>query len=215
MKFLMKYPTRARPELFKRCVDRWQLYASDRNEFHWRVSVDLDDPSMNTQDIADFAAQRGLDVVKGYSTSKIDAVNRDMDNVDYDALILVSDDMLPQVENWDLLVEKDIFLNNSDCKKTALWYPDGFNEQLCTLSIFTRDIYEEFKYIYHPQFVSLFADDFFTAMMNKRGYLRKCAPGIFRHEWMHYNNDRLMARNEAFKEHDRKTWERLKLEFEL
>jgi hypothetical protein len=95
-------------------------------------------------------------VAYGTSMNKIHAVNRDIDVVapDFDILCNHSDDMWFIKKGFDDLIrehmEHDMFLH----------FPDqAAKELLCTYSIMDFTYYRRFKYVYHPHYKSLWADN--------------------------------------------------------
>jgi hypothetical protein len=79
----------------------------------------------------------------------------------------------------------------------ALWYPDGFQSRICTLSIMGRPVYEELGHLYHPDFESVYCDNWYHEVMVRSNRLQKINRQVFRHQWRKENNDALMRRNEG------------------
>ena len=60
------------------------------------ITLDNDDTSMNTPEVIEKLKNfKNLDFVFGESLNKIDAVNRDIVDGDWDIILLASDDMIP------------------------------------------------------------------------------------------------------------------------
>ena len=122
----------------------------------------------------------------GNNKSKIEAVNADMEKIEYpwDIVVLVSDDMIPQVRGYDDVI-RNYMLSKFPDTDGILWFNDGTQgKNLNTLSIMGRKMYESFGYIYHPSYKSLFCDTEFTDLCNgslasKCLYIDYC---IIRHE---------------------------------
>ena len=94
MRILCKYPTRSRPELFKQTLERWQSFQSGKHSVRWVVSADVDDRTMNTEEMKTYCLARRVDIYFGNSSTKIEAINADMEKAgDWDILVLVSDDI--------------------------------------------------------------------------------------------------------------------------
>jgi hypothetical protein len=125
-------------------------------------------------------------VFYGNNKSKIEAVNADMEKIEYpwDIVVLVSDDMIPQVRGYDDVI-RNYMLSKFPDTDGILWFNDGTQgKNLNTLSIMGRKMYESFGYIYHPSYKSLFCDTEFTDLCNgslasKCLYIDYC---IIRHE---------------------------------
>jgi glycosyltransferase involved in cell wall biosynthesis len=156
------------------------------------VSCDEDDESMTRGLVKDelhrtslqyFAWQR---VFYGQSKSKIEACNADVAAVDYpwDIIMLVSDDMVPQIKGYDDLIRTQMLAKFPDTDG-ILWFNDGYQkDNLNTLSIMGRKMYDSFGYIYHPSYKSFYCDTEFSdlckgAMKDKCTYIPYC---IIRHE---------------------------------
>lgn len=178
-RLLLKYATRGRPELFCKTLGIWIDKLSGLHDTHIIVSVDSDDYTMQTP--LTRMAMSNLDPdkrvrVSFYTaprTTKIDAINRDMEHAgDFDILVLVSDDMVPLKDRYDEIIFDDMAANFPE-GKGALWYDDGrSNHQLCTLSIMNKAMYDHFGYIYHPAYHSLWCDNEWMDVTNQMGKLK-------------------------------------------
>jgi hypothetical protein len=206
MKILCKYPTRSRPSKFLEVFDLYNRMASGKHELSFVLTLDEDDVTMNNPAMRRMLSRledRG--VVKsffGSSKSKIQAVNADMIDPhtgatwDFDILILVSDDMIPEVAGYDGIVVAEMLASFPDLDG-VVHYNDGLRgESLNTLSIMGRKYYERFGYIYHPDYASVFADNEFTQVSRALGKAVYRDQVIIRHRWMEQGKDALYARNE-------------------
>ena len=154
----------------------------------------------------------------GQNTSKIEACNADMGAVDYpwDIVVLVSDDMIPQVSGWDDVIRNHMNSRFPDTNG-ILWFTDGYQaEKLNTLCIYGRKMYEEFGYIYQPEYKSLFCDTELTDrcygdLRDRCMYIGYC---IIRHEHpgtgFAQNNDALYIQNQRYWSQDMMTYIRRK-----
>lgn len=213
-KILLKYPSRSRPEMFKRTIQRWSEPVSGKHSIEWICSFDEDDASMRTPEIVDFCTTRRIAARWGSSKTKIEAINADMQDAtaanDWEILILVSDDMSPVAQGWDAAVVEE-FGRHFNGFNGALWFPDGNQLRLCTLSIMGRPVYERLGYIYHPGFKSVYCDDHYHNLMTRWNCLRYVDRQVFAHRHKIENNDALMKRNEhpTFYEMDRQLYHKL------
>lgn len=184
MKILVKFPTKGRVEKFFKVLNKYYTYAQDTDNLSFLVTCDLDDTSMNTPQVKkQFHSYPNLRVVYGNSPYKIHAVNRDLNtSLDFDIILLASDDMIPQVKGYDLIIKNHMqeYFPDTD---GVLWYNDGFQgSKLNTLSILGRKYYERFNYIYHPEYRQLWCDNEFmevSKILGKVQYFDQC---IIRHE---------------------------------
>ena len=204
MKILVKFPTRSRPLQFLKVLGLLQKAEGVK----YLVTTDNVDPTM-----AHFE-QEGVLVDRGVSHSKIHACNRGLEKIkDWDVVVLISDDMIPQLENWDKVIKRDMIKNFPDTDG-CLWYNDGYQDRICTLCIVGRKYYDRFSYIYNPEYHSLFCDNEFTEVARSLGKIKYFDRVLFKHE--HFANtsatkrDSLYDRNEALFNIDKQTFERRK-----
>jgi hypothetical protein len=214
-KILIKFPTRGRPDKFFRVLDEYIAKAENLNRIAFLVSLDTDDVSMNNEIIVNrlknYQNKIKLIYFFGNSKTKIEAVNADMDKVSgWDILLLASDDMIPVIEGYDRVICKDM---NDYFKRLdgVLWYNDGGQNNINTLSIMGKKYYDMFGYIYHPDYVSLWCDNEFTEVSEKLKKVYKSDQIIIEHQHPVYqktNYDQLYARNESYYNIDKQTYEK-------
>lgn len=202
MNILVKFPTRGRPDLFFNTLDIYYKQASNFGKMHFLVSIDNNDPHMNTDKVkAKLTTYVNLSFHLGDSKSKIDAVNRDMNFApDYDIILLASDDMIPQVHGYDEIIRKNMQEYYPDTDG-ILFFNDGYRgKDLNTLCILGKKYYKRFNYIYNPEYLSLFADNEFMDLgwiLKKQTYFDDV---IIRHEHpehgFHMQKDRIHELNE-------------------
>ena len=211
MKFLLKYPSRSRPDLFRRRVENWTQKASGVHNLYWLCTFDADDASMTDPAMQAWCMARNLHCHYGPPRGKVAAINADMEWApEADIYIIVSDDMAVLQQDWDQTVATDMLANFPDLNG-ALWYLDGRQDRTCTLSIMGQPIYEEIGHLYNPAFQSVYCDNFYHELMHRTGRLKRIDTPVFCHEWGAENRDALMRRNEApeLYRQDQKTFERL------
>lgn len=188
MRILLKCPTRSRPQ---RIVDTLRKYVQLANHpelLGVAVSCDADDSTMQPTDqlmgvLSPCAWKR---VFYSENKSKIEACNANIHEIDYpwDIVVLVSDDMIPQIRGYDDILRSHMQARFPDTDG-ILWFHDGYQgDKLNTLTIFGRKMYDRFGYLYHPSYKSLFCDTELTDLC--KGELRsKCSYvpyTIIRHE---------------------------------
>lgn len=170
-KLLVKFPTRGRPDKFFTVLDRYYHFARRKHLTSFLITCDQDDPTMNNDAVRQRLQDnyKGMTVVFGNSTSKIEAVNADMAHApDYDIILLASDDMVPEEDGYDETISNEMRKNYPDTDG-VLWFFDGFRRDLNTLSILGKKYYERFGYIYHPSYKSFWCDNEFTEVANQLG----------------------------------------------
>ena len=126
---------------------------------------------------------------------------------DWDVVVGMSDDMEPASE-WDVAI--DIAMRNRfPCTFGALHFDDGLmGEQLCTVPVLGRRLYNYFGFIYDPAYKSLFCDQEQTELLRKMGRISYVPQLLFRHQH-HTNgapNDALYQRNDAMGGDDREVF---------
>lgn len=162
MRILFKYTSRSRPKEFLR-----GLYSIIDNvvsdDYDVLVSLDLDDPKLD---------QYGnCSAVIGTSTGKIDAINRDLNEYqgDWELIVNMSDDMIFTVKGFDNII-RDLFAKHFPNGDGFLHLNDGHQgDNVSTMSIMDRKYYNRDRYIYHPEYKSLWCDAEATEVAWMRG----------------------------------------------
>lgn len=182
MKILVQFPTLKRPQKFLSCLDRY-VKGVKTNPTHFNINCDVIDDSMKDpiiqQAISDIVRQNNLcsyTINFDSDTTKITAINDHIHEVDFDVLVCASDDMNPQVDNWDEEICCAMQEHYPDLDGCVHFNDGHTNGNLITFSILGRELYNHFGYIYHPDYKSLYADDEFTQevrRMDKETYIDK------------------------------------------
>jgi hypothetical protein len=224
MRILLKCPTRSRPQRVVNTLASYLRLATRKDLIGVAVSCDQDDTSM-TRNLVQEELHRTLApaawhrIYFGVNTSKIQACNANMSEIDYpwDIVVLVSDDMVPQVSGWDDVIRNHMLSRFPDTNG-ILWCNDGYQgDKLNTLCIYGRKMYEEFGHIYHPDYKSLFCDTELTDrcrsdLKDRCLYIPYC---IIRHEHpgtgYSQNNDALYTQNQRYWTQDMMTYIRRKV----
>lgn len=206
MKILVHIPSRERPDQLLATVKEYQRLAI--GPITILLSLDLDDDAMVARR-REFQRLPGMLIVWGKSASKIDAVNRDIAEHRWDILIGASDDMVPVVEGYDQRIRSQ-FTEGTDL---CLWCSDGHQSRLCTIPVMGRKAYDDLGYVYHPEYLSYWADDEWTERWTAAGKLVKVQGPMFRHKHWIFGEarfDSLYQRNKAPKKTDHATYNRRK-----
>jgi len=200
MKILVKFPTRNRRDKFFSTLDKYYKLVKDKKNLFFVISLDSDDITMNNPEVfSKLNKYENLKYFVGYSKSKIDAVNRDVDKFeDWDIILLASDDMIPQVNGYDEIIRNKMKEHYPDTDG-VLWFNDGFQKnKLNTLCILGKKYYNRFNYIYHPEYKSCWSDNEFMEVaniLNKQKYFDNV---IIKHEhpdWGFGNRDEIHNEN--------------------
>jgi hypothetical protein len=204
MKLLIKFPTRDRKDKFFKVLDKYYALLDNINNVEFCISIDDNDPTMNNDVVLDkLETYENLSYFIGYSKSKIEACNADINEIDdWDVVLLASDDMIPQVKGYDKLILENMEKYYPDTDG-VLWFYDGNRKDLNTLCILGKKYYDRFNYIYHPGYKSFYCDDEFTRVaniLNKQTFIETI---IIKHEHPdipQYQNrfDKLYALNNKY-----------------
>jgi hypothetical protein len=207
LKLLIKYPTRQRPELFLKTLSEYISKSVDDNRY--LISYDEDDASMTKEVFeAAYKISNFIDLYPGKGVSKIEACNRDMEKAkDWDIVLLASDDMRPVTFGWDKRIKEDMQKHFPDMDG-CLWYHDGAQQSICTLSCVGRKYYDKFNYLYHPSYKSFYCDNEFTDVATAAGKIAFIPHMIIKHyhpSWvqgvpsdlLYMHNDKFWADDEA------------------
>lgn len=169
MKLLIKFPTKNRPLKFLSVLKNYIDYLDDKTT-EIIVSCDLDDLTMNENHVKEEINQ--YDNVKlfyGNNKTKIEAINADLKGVDFDILLLASDDMIPIIKGYDTIIKNAMIKHYPDTDG-VLWFNDGHQgNKLNTLCILGKKYYDKMGYIYNPEYRSLWCDNEFMDVANLLG----------------------------------------------
>ena len=211
MRLLIKFPTRSRPTKFLEVLKKYVIGSHDMSKTRIIVSIDEDDATMTNNVIAKAKSfHQNIQVIKGISSGKVGAINRDMpDPSEFDILLLASDDMVPYVNQYDRIIRDSMNQLYPDTDG-VLFFNDGYSgRRLNTLVICGSKYYSRFGYIYHPEYKSLFCDNEFMDEANRLGKQTYYDQPIIKHE--HYTHirarpDALYNVNEALYSEDEKVY---------
>jgi len=189
VRICFKYPSRERPEQFQKTLDTYVSLLSGKHDYHFVVSMDTNDTTMNTDHIKNYLNNKRLKVQLEYyygeSKNKVDAINRDMIAPTFNILVLVSDDMIPQVQGYDDIIVRN-FKEKCPDYDGMLNFNDGYRQdwpKICTLTIYGYKYYQRFGYIYNPQYDSVYCDNEQTEVGRLLNRIHDIDTVIIRHEW--------------------------------
>ncbi len=224
MRILLKCPTRSRPQKIMSTLTQYMKLANHPEQIGVVLSCDDTDTTMS-RNLVHEEIHRILKntafhkIFTSSNRSKIEACNANMSEIgwEWDIVVLVSDDMIPQIQGYDDVIRNHMIARFPDTDG-ILWCNDGTQaEKLNTLSILGRKMYERFGYIYNPEYKSLFCDTEFTdlckgSLKEKCTYIPHC---IIRHEHpgtgFAQNMDALYDRNQKYWNEDMYTYIRRKV----
>lgn len=222
MKILFKYTTRSRRSNFLRGYDSIIKNVTS-NDYHVLISVDKDDACMFPLPVL----QGNHTYAVGESKNKINAINRDVNEFDYDWDILVnmSDDMCFIQAGFDDVIRYSFKEDNGTdmmlyCLDQCIHFPDQHQGENCmTMSIMGRTYYNRDKEIYKSAFESLWVDIVAQEEAQIRGCYKFVNQKIFLH--LHpsfgdcgYDNQYLKTEDWGVRQRDYATYLRLKSEYD-
>lgn len=209
MKVLIKFPTRNRPNKFLKVLDTYIKNLDDKTT-KIIVSCDLDDVTMNEQYVKDVIEQyNNVTLIYGNNKTKIEAINADLFDIDFDIVLLASDDMIPIVKGFDSIIKNKMLEHYPDTDG-VLWFNDGYQgNKLNTLCILGKKYYDRFNYIYHPDYHSVWCDNEFMDVANLLGKQKYFEEVIIQHQHPDYgfgNRDIIHTLNSNNVGHDEKLY---------
>lgn len=223
-KILFKFATRSRVDKFFNGLENIINKVSDKENFCILISADSDDLTMNNKNTIDRLKEylqkypKNLIVKFGKSENKIDAINRDVNEIksrfNFDILINFSDDMEFIVDGFDDIIREKFKLHFPDTNGN-LYFNDGFvKDAISTMSIIGRLYYDKFNYIYHPSYKSLWCDNEYTEVAKRENKIAYYDYILYKHN--HPSNiggfvDEQLKKTESYNLEDFSNYENRKL----
>jgi hypothetical protein len=192
MNFLIQFPTYSRGQKFLGVLSNWVHRASHKHRLFFNINCDAADLTMTSEYVQkrieflfDTYGNNDMSYKIHYddNTEKISAINNHIPNYGWDIVVCASDDMVPQVMDWDDEIAQAMeehFPGMDGC----VYFDDGSHsaKDLVTLSIMGSQLYNQFGYIYHPDYKSLYCDNEFTEVMRHHNKLKYINKKIITHE---------------------------------
>lgn len=208
---LLKYPTRGRPEIFRRVLSDYISKLSGKHNVKFIISMDTNDDSCNNDMMRNFLNDTKLKVnleyYYGNSKNKIDACNRDIPNDGWKVSILISDDMEPQIQGFDRIILEDMNNHFPDLDGVLNYNCGGHAYPVVmVMSVVGNVYYKRFNFIYHPDYVSLFCDEEQTAIARLLNKIVDIDNKIIKHDWIAIK-DSLRKYTETFYQRDKLVFE--------
>jgi len=221
-KILYNFACRSRKENMFEAIENILLFSRHDN-FLIQLALDVDDKVLISKDVVDKINSYGSKVKAHYgiSGSKIAAINRDVNLCkDWDVLVNMSDDMRFLQHGYDLII-LDAFEKHFPNGDGFIHFHDGNQPRLATLSIIDKKHYDRTGYVYNPNFISLYCDNFAQDYAIKHRCYKYMGDEvkIIKHQHpLHDKNfkmDEQYQYTESFYSQDRETYFRLKKEYNL
>lgn len=220
MRFLFKYPTRSRPDWFKKTLREYYQRLSGEHEYYFLIAMDTDDFSMQRSRFISMRAwldmQKDLAYYYLSHKNKIDACNSGIEHLlwQWDVVILISDDMVPTVDGFDDIIATDMATHFPDFSG-CLHYWDHYRpkeDPVVTWTVAGRGFYDRYGCLYHPDYKSVWCDNELTDVAESWGKLVHCDAEIVKHYWMKHGTDASYQKGNDDFAADKETYERRKEE---
>lgn len=143
------HPSRGRPE---KALSTWESWFINRSysETDWILSLDEDDNAPYNS----YFDTTPIRIIRNKNRSAVDAINNAAKLAKYDILMVVSDDTGVGYAGWDTMILQEVEGKTDWILKTQ----DGIQPWIITMPIMDRAYYNRFGYIYHPDYLHMFAD---------------------------------------------------------
>jgi hypothetical protein len=196
------HPSRGRPDKARQAYEEWLKNADE--DFEYVISIDTSDPTQSKY-FANFI--NDCDLVQGDNRSIVDAVNLACSHVVADIYVVMSDDFgCPK--GWDTIIKQAMPLD----RPAVIQVRDTIQDEIVTLPILNRLMYEKLGHVYHPRYFSMFADNDLTECAKIHGELIKLDV-VFEHR--HYVNKKAPMDATYERENSQKAWNVGKKFFEM
>jgi len=213
MKLVIKFPTRGRSNKFLLVLKKYIDYLDDKTT-QIIVTCDNDDEDMKQPHIKEVLSNySNVKVFFGDNKSKIEAINANLTDIDFDVVLLASDDMIPVKKGFDTIIKESMKKHYPDTDG-VLWFNDGYQDKkLNTLSILGKKYYERFNYIYYPEYISVWCDNEFMSVANILGKQTYFDEVIIQHQhpdWGFGSRDGIHSLNSKNESYDRELYDKRK-----
>lgn len=199
MRILYNFASRSRPQ---KCFDALcnVVGLSSGRDYEIVLKLDVDDPELSKYTNCHSFAR----VVPGKSTSKVDAINRDVNMEGFDILVNLSDDMRFIAKGFDEVISQ---LCGPD---TFLHLPDQYaKSNVSTMTVVGAEYFKRFGYIYHPSYKSFYCDEEATEVAKSLGCYVSGPSGIIEHRHPAAGmgkDDALYRKNQRYWNHDKRNF---------
>jgi len=209
------HPSLGRPVQARKCYDHWMQTCSGEHEIEWIVSLNRSDTELENYEQCFIGAKVVL--LKTNSSNMVQATNQAAKVCAGELLILVSDDMWSP-EMWDSrILHKYEMIDGAGILQVF----DGITAQKLTIPIMNRLAYLKLGYMYHPEYISMYADDDLRKTALKHGLLYNATDIVIEHK--HYSVGKSKYDKTYATENSRLAWkkgeqlyfERAKLQFPI
>lgn len=153
MKISLLHPSLGRPEQAWQTFQTWISTSRDSFDIEYILSLNSTDVTRDRYR-ALFETFSHATILSSNSTNMVAASNVAAEHSTGDILVLMSDDMFPPWM-WDVSLKAEM----ESKEATVLQVHDGIRNDIMTLPIMNRAAYLKLGYIYHPKYLSMYADN--------------------------------------------------------
>jgi mannosyltransferase OCH1-like enzyme len=219
-KILIKIPTLGRPEQLLSSIESFSNSAHNEKNIYFIITIDKNDSlSNNSKILNQLKKYKNLIVCKEDTSSKIDAYNLNIDLINFDILILSSDDMIVTQQGYDQIIIDNMhkYFPKLD---GVLWFDTGDkNLRTNTLAIIGKSLYDEIKPIYKYCYTGYYCDDEFSQIAFKLGKMVRVNQQIIKHnipDHLDMSNDTTYLKSLSYGSKDRTIYKiRKKIQFDI
>lgn len=180
------HPSRGRAELAGQAMRKWLSKCKHPNNVNYWLSLEADQLPVYRKYFD------GENMLVGVNSNAVEAINNAAKSVKFDIVVVMSDDFDCPL-HWDEILLNAIGERTNFVLKTF----DTTQHWIVTLPIMDNEYYQQFGYIYYPNFKHMFCDTWLThvADLEKRLIVRNDI--VFPHITSVTNNDSINAKNNA------------------
>jgi mannosyltransferase OCH1-like enzyme len=181
-KILIKIPTLRRPQQLIESIDSFLENAHNKENIYFVVTIDINDEITNNNKIIEqLNSYKNLTICKANTESKIDAYNLHIDPVQFDILILSSDDMMVVQKSYDQIIIDTMTKYFPDLDG-VLWFDTADTKRTNTLAIIGKKLYDQIKPLYKYCYTGYYCDDEFGQIAMKLGKMIRIDRTLIKHK---------------------------------
>lgn len=179
LNILVKIPTLNRVGQLLSCLKSFYDNKSGLHNVKFLVCVNENDEitKRHEKEILSFI---NTNIEYGNYKSKIEAYNAGIENIDFDIIILASDDMVVKQKNYDSIIVNNM-INYFPNLDGVLWFDTKDTSITNTLSIVGKKFFNKIGKIYNQIYEGYFCDDEFSQIAFKLGKMVRIKQSIIEH----------------------------------
>ncbi len=194
--------------MFRRTLDLYRSKLSGKHLVQFLIALDDDDQTMKAADVRAYLdGCENLTYRYGTHRSKVEAINSFVGEYEWDIVVLASDDMIPRVSGYDDVIVRAMMKHFPELDG-VLHYYDGQRDDLNTGVFMGRKLYDQWGYLYHPDYLGFYCDNELHAVTTGAGKSVYIPDVILLHDWVGMQGgDDLFQRNQVSFERDKQMFQ--------